>query len=81
MYRVTKPFKYSVNGYEVETIEPDEYRELDPGMVRYAQSIGALEGSAEPKPDPGVDEQPEDGPAVCRDQEITEPKPKKGKKK
>ena len=62
MYRVTKPFKYSVNGYEVETIEPDEYRELDKGMVRYGQSIGAIEGSARPITDPGTDSEPEEPP-------------------
>lgn len=78
MYRVTKPFKYSINGYQVETIEPDEYRELDEGLVRYAQSIDALEGSASPKTDPGTDAEPEDGPAVCRDPEQKQPR--KGKK-
>ena len=80
MYRVTKPFKYSVNGYEVETIEPDEYRELDAGMVRYAQSINALEGSAEPKPDPGIDSEPQNGFAAGQ-ASTTEPKHKKGKNK
>lgn len=83
MYRVTKPFKYSINGYEVETIEPDEYRELNPELVRYGQSIGAIEGAAEPQPDPGLDADPQDGPATCRDPELTEPAEpkKKGKRK
>lgn len=47
------------------------------------QRIIELEQKAEVKTDPGVDSEPEDGPVVCRDPEVTESEPpkKKGKKK
>ncbi len=51
------------------------------------QRIIDMEQKAEPKTDPGVDSEPQDGPAVCRDPELTEPSDpeeppkKKGKKR
>lgn len=45
MYRVIKSFKYSYNGYEVTSFEPDEYSTLDPEVLEYGRSIGAIEDS------------------------------------
>ena len=45
MYRVIKSFKYSYNGYEVTSFEPDEYPTLDPEVLEYGRSIGAIEDS------------------------------------
>ncbi len=95
MYRITKPFKYSSNGYEVEFFEPDEYADLSPEVIRYARSIGAIDGDIDdpiddadtlktcPESDHGQEEsQEKDGPAVCRDPNITKPAgpKKKGRK-
>ena len=64
MYRVTKTFKYSTNGYEVETFEPDEYRELPPEVVRYGKAIGAIEGGSAPSDEASVETYPESGPRI-----------------
>ncbi|MTI12044.1 hypothetical protein, partial [Sansalvadorimonas verongulae] len=60
--KLTKSFKYSINGFEVETFEAGEHEELHPDVVAYAEKIGALAGAEEPqhpvKPEPEPEPEP-----------------------
>lgn len=79
MYRVIKSFKYSYNGYEVTSFEPDEYSTLDPEVLEYGRSIGAIEDSGSIATYPASDHDMES--STVKDQGLNIRQPAESKKR
>ena len=84
--KLTKSFKYSINGYQVETFEAGDHDELHPDVVAYAKKIGALENgegdaveekaSQEPEQQDGTEPEPDAEPDTAPEK-AEKPKPAK----
>lgn len=49
MFIIKKSFKWSPNGYDVETVEAGEHEELPEKVVEIAKELDVLEGSKKKK--------------------------------